>query len=133
MSDEAMGNRPFKASTEGILVREYAEANDLGDIATRDAIPYGSKGKFDAWARGRVRELTGQVPAKTTYTEWFERQSAEFQRDVLGPSRFKLYSDSDLTLDKFAGDDYRKLTLKELVRKDRQAFLDAGLDPEDFL
>lgn len=35
--------------------------------------------------------MDGQVPATQNYPDWFRKQPAAFQRDVLGPARFKLY------------------------------------------
>lgn len=45
--------------------------------------------------------FTGQVPATLSYPEWFAQQDADFQRDVLGPTRFKLYQNGDYMLKDF--------------------------------
>ena len=96
---EVIGERPLRGFTSQQLVREYAEANGL-DIpkptgqtldAAKKVIPHGHKGAFDSFARKRMRELTGTVPAKTTYTQFLKRQSASFQNDILGPTRGKLF------------------------------------------
>lgn len=130
--DELVGVRPFKASTEKQLIREYTEKHNL-KAKTRNGLPRGHKGAFDEFASKRVRELTGQVPAKVTYQEWLTRQSKEFQQDVLGKTKAKLFRDGKLTLDKFVNRNGDELTLKELSRKHREAFLAAGLDPDEYL
>lgn len=47
--------------------------------------------------------VNGQVPATTTYPEWFARQPATFQREVLGPTRYALYSQGRLDIKDFSG------------------------------
>ena len=131
---EPLGNRPFKASTEQQLIREFAEQNDLkGNLRRRESLPRGTKGKFDEFARGRIRELTGTVPAKTNYTEFLRRQGKQFQDDALGPARGKLFRDGDITLKQFVAPGGRQFTLSELAEMHRSAFKSAGLDPADFL
>lgn len=127
-----LGNRPMKASTEKQLLREFTEANGLEGTTTRDGLPFGTKSKFDEFARRRVRELTGTVPAATTYQEWLTSQPKWFQDDVLGPTRGKLFREGGLDLPKFVNRQGDQLTLAELARNQAQAFRAAGLDPGDF-
>ena len=132
--DQNLAERPAKASTERRMVREYAEKNKITPIPkTRDALPYGTKGSYDTYARGRVRELTGQVPASVNYQEWLGRQSVEFQEDVLGKTKAKLYRDGNLKLDKFVNRAGDELTLSELAQREAQAFRSAGLNPDEFI
>ncbi|MNP80956.1 hypothetical protein D3C76_1791920 [compost metagenome] len=62
------------------------------------------------------------MSSKTSYSEWLARQSAAFQKDVLGPERYKLFSKGELTIDRFVDDDGRTLTLKELREREPMAF-----------
>lgn len=135
LDDEVLGRRPAKPFTQAMLLDEYAEAEGipLARSRGRDGLPRGHKGRFDAFARRRVRELTGTVPAKVSYQEWLERQSATFQDDVLGPARGRLFRRGGLSLDRFVNRAGDELPLAELARRDRAAFRAAGLDPEDFL
>lgn len=133
LNGKVLGNRPFKASTEEQLLREFAQANNLDKVpSSRDALPFGLKGKFDDFGAARVREMTGRVPAVTTYQEWLETQPKWFQDDVLGPTRAKLFRDGKLTLDKFVNRAGDELNLSELARNQAEAFRAAGLDPGDF-
>lgn len=131
-NSKAIGNRPMKASTEKQLLREFTAAQGTKTVSSRDDLPHGMKGLFDAFAQKRVRELTGQVPASTTYQEWLTSQSAQFQDDILGPTRGKLFRDGGLTLDKFVNRAGDELNLSELASRQAQAFRAAGLDPGDF-
>lgn len=70
----------------------------------------------------RPKNMTGQVSAKTTYSDWFARQPASFQREWLGDKRYKLYRDGGYTIDKFVDPVRGKLTLDELRAKDRETF-----------
>ena len=58
--------------------------------------------------------LTGAIPARTSYRQWFERQPASIQREVLGETRYNLYQSGELTIDRFYSDDARFYTLREL-------------------
>jgi|SRR5687768_13570431 len=132
LDGKVVGNRPARAFTEEQLLREFNKANGL-DAASRADLPRGMKGKYDAFARKRMRELTGTVPASTTYQEWLTSQSKEFQDDVLGKTKGELFRKGGLTLDKFVSRTGDELTLAELAQKQASAFRAAGLDPEEYL
>lgn len=70
----------------------------------------------------RPGDMIGQVSAKTTYSDWFGRQPASFQKEWLGPSRYKLYRKGDYKLDRFVDPTGKRLTLDELRIKDRETF-----------
>lgn len=126
------GDRPAKPHTEKQLLREYSEKNGLTGVASREDLPYGTKGPFDKWRRARIRELTGPIPASTNYQQWLKGQSVEFQNETLGVTKGKLFRDGNLTLDKFVNRNGDELTLTQLAQKEASAFRAAGLNPEDF-
>lgn len=131
---EVVGERPIKEFTRKQLIREFSEQQGLARVPrNRGGLPHGTKGKFDDFARRRMRELTGTTPAKTTYAEFLRRQSAAFQDDVLGKTKGRLFRQGGLDLDRFVDSSGRELTLAEIARFDAQAFRNAGLDPSDFL
>ena len=128
---EVVGSRPANPTTERMLLREYTAQSDIGRVARRANLPRGHKGKFDAFARRRKRELIGQVPAKTTYQDWLKRQSAAFQDDVLGKARGKLFREGRLPLDTFVDQKGQTLTLAQLGRKEAAAFRGRGTGSRD--
>jgi len=128
-----LAKRPAKPSTQRMMLREFADEQKIKIVNTRDRLPFGTKGKFDTFARSRINELTGTVPGKVSYQEWLTRQSAAFQDDVLGKAKGKLFRNGDLTLKKFVNRQGDELTLNELAKKHKDAFVAAGLDPQDFL
>lgn len=69
----------------------------------------------------------GQVDANTTFKDWFGKQNADFQREWLGPTRYKLYQEGGFELEKFTDPLGRKYTLKELKILDERTFSDLGL------
>lgn len=100
------GNRPFvadarvRAERERQFRQEAKKQNkDIREIRQN-------------WADTRV----GQVPSETDYTAWLKRQSKDFQDDVLGPARAKLFR-SGTPLERFVDTSGRKLTLKELRKE----------------
>lgn len=73
----------------------------------------------------RPEGMIGQVSASTTYADWFGRQSAAFQREWLGASRYKLYREGGYTIDRFVDPQQgRQYTLEQLRQRDQQTFDD---------
>lgn len=126
------GNRPAKASTRRMLLDEFTGEEGYDAVTTRDDLPHGTKGAFDSFERKRVRELTGQVPAATSYNEWLKTQSKGFQDEILGVTKAKLFRDGGLSLDKYVAANGTELTLPQMAAKYSDAFRKAGLDPSVF-
>lgn len=130
---DSFGDRPFKASTEQHLLREYARKAGIPTPRSRADLPKGHKGDYDRFAREEINRLTGQMPSDTTYQQWLKKQPNWFQDDVLGQTKAKLFRDGGLELPRFVNSVGDELTLKELAANHRNAFKAAGLDPEDYL
>lgn len=91
------------------------------------------KDEFAREIPGSTRPSVGpdgaeQVNSKTSYAEWLARQPAAFQKDVLGPARYELFSKGELSIDRFVDDDGKTLTLKQLREREPMAFERAGLN-----
>jgi hypothetical protein len=71
----------------------------------------------DEMAPGTRASMDGQVPAELTYKQWFAKQSAERQEEILGPDRYKLLKAGKVTFDQFYNDRGRWLSLAELERR----------------
>jgi len=68
----------------------------------------------------------GQVDATTTFNQFFKRQPPVWQKEYLGPSRYKLFDEGNMPLDKFTrGADL--LNLKELEALNKAVFKEVGL------
>lgn len=133
-SGELIGNRPMKPVTERQLLREFAEREGLGVVRSRDALPFGTKGAFDRYARQRVRELTEVVPSTVNYRDFLLRQSVENQEAILGATKARLFRRGGLSLERMVDlDTGVEKTLRQIALDDRQAFTRAGLDPADYL
>jgi hypothetical protein len=70
---------------------------------------------------GQRAAMDGEVPETTTFPAWLKRQSAEVQRDVLGPTRYKAWKSGDLALGSFSGHN-RIFTIDQLRKKHRDLF-----------
>jgi len=70
------------------------------------------------WATKHV----GRVPSATSYEQFLRRQSAEFQDEVLGRTKGKLFRDGGLKVDQFVDRAGNELTLKQLAGKYPAAF-----------
>jgi len=129
---ETIVERPAVPVTQKQLLREYTKGNGLNSVTERSKLPYGTKTKFDQFKRRRLREITGRVPSKETYNSWLKKQPIQFQEDVLGVTKSKLYRDGGMTLDKFVNRNGDSLPLSALARKHADVFRAAGLDPARF-
>lgn len=69
----------------------------------------------------------GPVEANLSYGGWLKRQSAATQDEILGPTRGALFRAGGLTIEDFANERGRWLTLEELRRRDAAAFERAGV------
>lgn len=59
-------------------------------------------------------QLIGQLDANTTFKEFFKKTDDFFQKEWLGPKRYKLYKEGKFDFDKFFDPEGRMYTLKEL-------------------
>ena len=71
----------------------------------------------DDMTPGTRASMDGQVPADLTYKDWFAKQSAARQEDILGPARYKLLQAGKVSFDQFYNDKGRWLTLAELAAR----------------
>ncbi|QDP65871.1 MAG: putative minor head protein [Prokaryotic dsDNA virus sp.] len=71
--------------------------------------------------------MDGQVAADLTYSDWFRKQSAAKQDEVLGPSKAKLFRAGEIDLDRFINDKGQELTLDQLRTQEAAAWERAGL------
>lgn len=114
INPEALFKRGYDASFDKMTLKEFAKDNGLGKITKVDDLPRGYKTAYNTWKRGRVRELVGQVPAKTTFNDWLKGQSKDFQDEYLGKGKAEIFRQGKLSLDKFVTRDGQELTLEQL-------------------
>lgn len=63
---------------------------------------------------GTRSSLNGYVPANTSFSQWFDKQSADFKENYLGKGRYQLYKDGKITLSDLVNQKGQTLSLKEL-------------------
>lgn len=66
---------------------------------------------------GTRASMDGQVPADMTYAQWFAKQPAARQEEILGPARYKLLKDGKVTYDEFYNDRGQWLSLADLAKR----------------
>jgi SPP1 gp7 family putative phage head morphogenesis protein len=105
----------------------------IGDRPAKAWLEKDMEGLTKDEQRELKRRLTGRVPANTTYQQFLERQTADFQKEVLGVTKAELFRNGGLKLDKFVDmNSGREFTLEQLAKAEPAAFRRAGLDPKDF-
>jgi SPP1 gp7 family putative phage head morphogenesis protein len=68
--------------------------------------------------RASNMDSKGQISAKTNFQEAFDRQSAEFQKDYLGPARYKLYKENRMEIKDFVDiKSGREYTIEEIKER----------------
>lgn len=68
----------------------------------------------DKFPESTRASMNGQVPESTTYYQWLERQPAAVQREVLGATRYHMYSQQGVSFKSFHATDGRVMTLDQL-------------------
>lgn len=64
--------------------------------------------------KGTRASMDGQVPETMNYEDWLKTKPEEFQKEVLGPAKYKLWSEGKLSLRNLINEDARPLRVKEL-------------------
>ncbi|WP_109847054.1 minor capsid protein [Acinetobacter baumannii] len=72
-------------------------------------------------------QLIGQLDANTTFKEFFKKTDDFFQKEWLGPKRYKLYKEGKFDFEKFFDPEGRFYTLDQLRKLDEQTFKELGL------
>lgn len=72
-------------------------------------------------------QLIGQLDANTTFKEFFKKTDDFFQKEWLGPKRYKLYKEGKFDLEKFFDPEGRLYSLDDLRKVDEKAFKKLGL------
>lgn len=105
---DLVGNRPY---VRALKVRKRDGSNEfrsIGDISKKQREDAGLK--------------IGRVKAATNYASWFKNQDAAYQREWLGPTRYKLYKEGKYPIERFVDPTGRQYTLEELRRRDAETF-----------
>jgi len=83
---------------------------------SRSTLPDGSAPPYHYSCRSILVPVTSDGPLDVpTYSEWFGRQPARVQREVLGINRYNLYKSGEITIEQFSPRG-RRLTLEELKK-----------------
>lgn len=72
---------------------------------------------LDEAPAGTRASMDGQVPAKKTFPEWLENQSAKVQKDALGKGRYELWKAGNVDVKDFVNDRGQILNLEQLKEK----------------
>ncbi|MEM9670658.1 MAG: phage minor head protein [Pseudomonadota bacterium] len=112
-----IGERPMKRSTEEDLLAEYAEEAGIKPVKRRASLPRGHKGNFDKFARRRINQLTGRVPASETFDEFLRKQSPAFQNKVLREQVADWYRKRRVDLDDLFDDDGDIFSIEEILER----------------
>ena len=72
-------------------------------------------------------QLIGQLDANTTFKEFFGKTDDFFQKEWLGPKRYKLFKEGKFDFEKFFDPEGRFYSLDDLRKLDEKAFKKLGL------
>ncbi len=72
-------------------------------------------------------QLIGQLDANTSFKEFFSKTDDFFQKEWLGPKRYKLFKEGKFDFDKFFDPEGRLYTLDQLRKLDEQTFKELGI------
>ena len=96
-------NPPLHYNCRSVMLPITKSYRELGlDI---DEIPIGTRSS-----------LNGYVPANTSFSQWFDKQSKANQEKYLGKGRYQLYKDGKIDLSDLVNQRGQILTIKELKK-----------------
>jgi len=72
-------------------------------------------------------QLIGQLDSNTSFKEFFKKTDDFFQKEWLGPKRYKLYKEGKFAFEKFFDPEGRLYTLEQLRKLDELNFQELGL------
>lgn len=70
--------------------------------------------------------LNGQVPAELNFSQWFDRQGEDFQREWLGATKFGLFQSGNFKITDFIDRSGGFYTIPELRRREPEFFRNAA-------
>lgn len=106
---ELIGNRPFMRAMK---------------VRGRDGVRnYRSIGNMTKSQREKAGLEVGQTKASTSYSSWFANQDAAYQKEWLGPTRYKLYKEGKMPIERFSDPlNGKEYTIEQLRQRDAQTF-----------
>lgn len=130
--NDVLADKEPRVNVERQLLQEFTEARGMQRVSRKVDLPRASRPAYEAFARRRLQQIVGPTPAATTYQQWLQRQTRQFQEETLGVTKARLFREGKLRLDQFVAENGSELTLAQLARNHAAAFKAAGLDPEFF-
>jgi len=125
------GDRPYVRDADTRREREKRFRREAHEEAgDKQWSKWSEKERRAALARKRNDWQTkniGRTKAKTSYETWLKRQPAWFQKEVLGLSRYKLFSKGNLSLSSFVDHNNQRYTLDQLKKIEAAAFKRSGV------
>jgi|TARA_Y100000310_G_scaffold160700_1_gene160547 SPP1 gp7 family putative phage head morphogenesis protein len=125
--------KPWKDLAKPGALKPGRGARDIDRIFNKNLKKQGFKtGEIRKIKRNTRASMDGQVPGDLSYQDWLKRQPVGFQREVLGPTKLKLFRDGNLSLDRFVDEPTgRGLTLAEIKSRNSEAWMSAGINHDN--
>ena len=120
--NKAYPKPPLHYNCRSVLVGCDAD----GDIAGKRPFVMDER-KVKDIPKDERKDLIGQLDANTSFKKFFDQTDEFFQKEWLGPARYKLYKEGNYSIDKFVDPQGAMYTLDELKALDKQTFDDLGL------
>lgn len=114
----------FNCRSRRVPIVNGALAGTRPANATTAKLLEGTRG---AERKALVKQLVGEVPAQQNYSQFLKAQTKDFQEEVLGVTKARLFRQGGLPLEKFINTAGKELTLDQLRRLEPDAFKRAGL------
>lgn len=122
------------ASRDGIIYEDVdSNPKPPAHFNCRSTITYVIKPEYDLGRDIKVErpsvgaEGVTQVSENTRYPDWLKRQPPEFQDEVLGKARGRLFREGNITIDKFVDNTGKVLSLDRLRSLEPMAFNSSGI------
>lgn len=108
-------------------LRQGRGAGDIDKLFQKNLRKQGfTKAQAKKIKRNSRASMNGQVPGDLSYQDWLKRQPKQFQDEVLGPTKGKLFRGGGLSLDRFVDEPTGQgLTLDQIKSRNSEAWMRA--------
>lgn len=133
ISNTALVRQQLTSDERRRYLRDFTRREGMQPVSSVGQLTARQRARFDGFVRERIRQEVGGIPGVPSSEDFLTGLSVSDQSNLLGVTRSRLFRRGNLSIGRLVDRHGRPLTLAELAKTEKDAFLAAGLDPEDFL
>jgi len=133
ISNTALVRQQLTSDERRRYLRDFTRRENMQPVSSVGQLTARQRARFDGFVRESIRQQVGGIPGVPSSEDFLNGLSVSDQSNLLGVTRSRLFRRGNLSIGRLVDRHGRPLTLAELAKTEKDAFLAAGLDPEDYL